>query len=115
MRRKVFLRLVSQVEANDSYFVRKMDAVGKLGSSALQKVAGALLQLAYGTSKHDMEDYLCVAESTAIESLRKFCRAIFEIFSEEYLREPNSNDLTRLLAMGQAWPSARLSGDVGID
>eukprot|EP00475_Leptophrys_vorax_P039695 TRINITY_DN7206_c0_g2_i1.p1 TRINITY_DN7206_c0_g2~~TRINITY_DN7206_c0_g2_i1.p1 ORF type:complete len:128 (-),score=23.91 TRINITY_DN7206_c0_g2_i1:34-417(-) len=37
MSKHLFLRIVERIEANDSYFTRRPDALGKLGASALQK------------------------------------------------------------------------------
>ncbi|XP_062206110.1 uncharacterized protein LOC133907984 [Phragmites australis] len=42
-----------------------------------------------------------VEESTAVESLKRFVKAIVEIFGDEYLRSPNDNDTARLLAIGE--------------
>ncbi|XP_039144010.1 uncharacterized protein LOC120281183 [Dioscorea cayenensis subsp. rotundata] len=41
-------------------------------------------------------EYIKISESTAIKSLKRFCRAIVEIFIELYLRSPNANDIVRL-------------------
>ena len=38
-----------------------------------------------------------IGESTAIESLKKFVKAIIAVFGDEYLRSPNSSDIARLL------------------
>ena len=42
-----------------------------------------------------------IAESSIIESLKRFVKAIVEVFEDEYLRSPNDNDTTRLLALGE--------------
>ena len=42
-----------------------------------------------------------IEESTAVESLKKFVKVVVNIFSEEYLRSPNSNDIARLLAVNE--------------
>ncbi|KAK3218167.1 hypothetical protein Dsin_012137 [Dipteronia sinensis] len=56
--------------------------------------------LAYGVAADAVDEYMRIGESTAIESLKKFVRAMIEIFSDEYLRSPNSNDIARLLMEG---------------
>ncbi|XP_074326626.1 uncharacterized protein LOC141664570 [Apium graveolens] len=68
------------------------------GLSSLQKVTTALRMLAYGTAADAIDDYVRIGESTAIESLRRFVKAIVEVFGAEYLRRPNDEDVTRLLA-----------------
>jgi hypothetical protein len=36
-----------------------------------------------------------------LKSLRRFVKAVVDIFGDEYLRTPNNNDTTRLLALGE--------------
>lgn len=43
-----------------------------------------------------------IGESTAIESMKRFCAAVIEVFGEEYLRYPSREDLNRLLAVGES-------------
>ena len=45
MRREVFLRVMDGVQKFDSYFEQKVDAVGKLGLSPIQKVTAAICSL----------------------------------------------------------------------
>ncbi|KAK4840199.1 hypothetical protein QYF36_002217 [Acer negundo] len=71
---------------------------GVLGLSSLQKISDAMRMLAYGVADDAVDEYVRIGESTTIESLKKFVRAVIEIFSDEYLRSPNSNDVARLLA-----------------
>ncbi|KAL5539453.1 hypothetical protein UlMin_044612 [Ulmus minor] len=47
------------------------------------------------------DEYIKIGESTAIQSLKKFCRAVVEVFAEQYLRSPNANDVARLLHIGK--------------
>ncbi|XP_043807662.1 uncharacterized protein LOC122722075 [Manihot esculenta] len=53
--------------------------------------------LAYGLP----DEYVKILESTAIESLKIFCRAIIEVFGEQYLRSPTAEDVARLLYIGK--------------
>jgi hypothetical protein len=101
MQRSLFLRIVEAVQEHDNYFVQKMDGVGKLGLSALQKVTAAFRMLAYGTSADSTDEYVRIGESTVIECLKRFCRAIVEVYGEEYLRSPNAVDVARLLQKGE--------------
>ncbi|KAL6205172.1 hypothetical protein ACLB2K_022434 [Fragaria x ananassa] len=57
--------------------------------------------LAYGTSADQVDEYLRIGESTAIVSLKRFVKAVVEIFGDEYLRSPNNDDIARLLTMGE--------------
>ncbi|XP_074356318.1 uncharacterized protein LOC141696020 [Apium graveolens] len=97
MRRSLFLRIEEAVATHDYYFTQRIDAVGVRGLSSLQKMTAALRMLAYGTTSDAVDDYIHIGESTTIESLRRFVKAIVEIFRAEYLRRPNEQDVSRLL------------------
>ena len=56
--------------------------------------------LSYGVPADFMDQYICIGESTVIESLRRFVTTVVDVFGEEYLRSPNENDTARLLAIG---------------
>ena len=57
--------------------------------------------LAYGVPTDATDEYVKIGESTAIKSLKKFCRAVVEIVSLQYLRRPNCTDIARLLYIGE--------------
>ena len=101
MSRSLFLRIHSRVEATEPYFVQKRNAANILRLSSLQKMSAAIRILAYGVSADFMDEYLRIGVTTVIKSLKKFVKAVVSIFSEEYLRSPNDNDIARLLAVGQ--------------
>ncbi|KAL0005283.1 hypothetical protein SO802_012844 [Lithocarpus litseifolius] len=61
----------------------------------------ALRMLAYGVTANFLDEYVRIAKSTAMMSLKKFVAAVVAIFSEQYLRSPNNEDIARLLAYGQ--------------
>jgi hypothetical protein len=44
---------------------------------------------------------LIPGESKALETLKRFCRAIVNIYSVEYLRSPNEEDLKRILSVSE--------------
>ena len=100
MKRSLFLRIQSKVEAHDSYFVQKRNSADKLGLFSLQKMSTALRMLAYRVSGDLIDEYVRIAETTALESLKKFVIAVIDVFSEEYLRKQNNKDIARLLTHG---------------
>jgi hypothetical protein len=102
MRRSLFVRIWKVVEQHDHYFVQKRNAAGTLGLSSLQKVTAAFQMLSYGVPADATDDYVRIGESTTIESLRRFVCAVVEVFRDEYLRTPNEDDTTRLLAIGES-------------
>ncbi|XP_021320814.1 uncharacterized protein LOC110437041 [Sorghum bicolor] len=73
MSKNLFVRIMNGVEAHDDYFVQKRNAA----------------------------NYVRIAESTTLDSLRHFVRAVVEVFGDVYLRHPNEADIARLLAMGE--------------
>ncbi|KAF5448017.1 hypothetical protein F2P56_033525 [Juglans regia] len=101
MSRPLFLRILNEVEVYEPYFVQRRDNAGRLGLSSMQKITAALRMLAYGVTGDFMDEYIRIGESTAMESLKKFCKTIVTIFSDEYLRSPNANDIARLLVVGE--------------
>ena len=101
MKRSLFLRIQSKVEAHDSYFVQKRNSAKKLGLSSLQKITTALRMLAYRVSGDLIDEYVQIGEITALESLKKFVTMVIDVFSEEYLRKPNNEDIARMLAHGE--------------
>ncbi|KAI3664965.1 hypothetical protein L6452_43580 [Arctium lappa] len=69
MQRDLFLRIVNRLESHYPYFQQRVDAIKKKGLSPIQKCAAAIRQLAYGTPADHYDEYLRVAESTAIECI----------------------------------------------
>lgn len=83
---------------HEPYFQKdwKPNCGGKLGLYPLQKVVAAIRQLCYGFSADSMDDYIRIGESTALESLKVFCRTVIKCFGTKYLRLPNCEDLKRI-------------------
>ncbi len=112
MNHSLFLRIHSAVEAHESYFIKKRDVARRLGLSSLQKMTFTIRMLAYGVIGDLMDEYVRIGESTAIESFKKFVKAVISIFSDEYLRSPNSNDIAKLLTIGQNRRFPRMLGSI---
>jgi len=74
MARHVFLRLVNACEIMNPYFIQTPDCTGLLGLTSLQKCVATIRILAYGLPADAVDEYVRIGESTAIESLRNFCR-----------------------------------------
>ncbi|KAL0011675.1 hypothetical protein SO802_006783 [Lithocarpus litseifolius] len=72
----------------------------------------ALRMLAYGVAADFTDEYVRIGESTAIESLKKFVEAIVNIYFTENLRSPNSNDIARLLRVGESRGFPRMLGSI---
>ncbi|XP_076960893.1 uncharacterized protein LOC143637373 [Bidens hawaiensis] len=67
----------------------------------MKKINAALRMMVYGVTGDFMDEYICISESTAMESLKKLCEMIVSVFSTEYLRSPNTNNITRLLVVAE--------------
>eukprot|EP00918_Siedleckia_nematoides_P014899 GHVU01032317.1.p1 GENE.GHVU01032317.1~~GHVU01032317.1.p1 ORF type:complete len:448 (+),score=58.83 GHVU01032317.1:216-1559(+) len=106
MSKRVFTRLLAAVEGHDRYFTQRRDCTGKLGASPLIKVTAAVRVLAYGVAADELDENLELAESTVLESLRRFCAAVNAVFSHEYVREPTEEDTARILRVydKHGWP-----------
>ena len=49
-----------------------------------------------------IDGHIRISESTALGSLKKFCKAVDKLFSEKYLRKkPTDNDVARLYQEGE--------------
>ena len=65
--------------------------------------------LAYGVSSDLIDEYVRIGkttyvqigETTALKIFEKFVTSIIDVFSKEYLRKPNSENIARLLAHGK--------------
>ncbi|TVU03239.1 hypothetical protein EJB05_51227, partial [Eragrostis curvula] len=56
--------------------------------------------LAYGTSADTLDEYLKVAESTAMECMEKFVEGFIATFGKGYLRHPTCEEVEQLLHVG---------------
>lgn len=106
MRRPLFLWIMSRVCARDRYFLQKRDGAGKLGLSSIQKCTAAICILAYGVAADATDEYCRIAESIAMEAMKRFCIAIREEFGEEHLRQPTRADIEKQLGINAqcGWP-----------
>ncbi|XP_050160394.1 uncharacterized protein LOC126633908 [Malus sylvestris] len=97
IRRELFESILNVVVNHDHYFARKIDDVGQQGLSPHQKLTSAFSMLANGCSANSTNEYCRLAESTTIENMKHFCKAIEAIYGATYLCKPNREDLKRLL------------------
>ncbi|KAK1603282.1 hypothetical protein QYE76_018325 [Lolium multiflorum] len=79
MSRPLFRRIMDGVKIYDDYFRAKVDALGKVGLSSYQKCTAAIRMLAYGIAGDFVDEYTRMSESTALESMYRFCRAVIGV------------------------------------
>ncbi|XP_073061723.1 uncharacterized protein [Primulina eburnea] len=92
---------MTSIQEHDNYFVQKADALGRPRLTPYQKITAAMRILAYGVGADATDEYIKIGESTAIDSVKRFCRATIEVFGDLYLRSPNAEDIERLLHNGK--------------
>ena len=80
MHRPLFLRILNGVAAHDDYFEQRRNSAGRLGLSPIQKVTAVFRMLAYGRAADEVDEYVSIGESTVLESLKRFVRAVVEVF-----------------------------------
>ncbi|XP_048634317.1 putative nuclease HARBI1 [Brassica napus] len=101
MNKGLFMRIVLALQENFVFFQQRQDATGRLGHSPLQKCTAAIRLLAYGTGADTVDEYLRLAETSALLCLHNFTDGIIQLFGDEYLRAPTPDDLQRLLDIGE--------------
>ena len=77
---------------------QRPNAAGVMGLSVEQKMTAALRVLAYGLASDAVDEYVRLAESTTQLTLAEFCKTIVEELGNEYLRQPNDDDVRRILS-----------------
>ncbi|XP_048630901.1 uncharacterized protein LOC125604744 [Brassica napus] len=101
MNKGLFMRIVLALQEKFVFFQQRPDATGRLGHSPLQKCTAAIRLLAYGTGADTVDEYLRLAETSALLCLHNFTDGIIQLFGDEYLRAPTPDDLQRLLDIGE--------------
>ena len=83
-----------------------------MGLSTLQKVTAVFCMLAYGVPADTTDKYIKIGESTAIESMKRFCCAVIEIFTNRYLISPIALDIAWLSYIGEQRGFPRMMGSL---
>ncbi|WAR62722.1 hypothetical protein PtB15_15B309 [Puccinia triticina] len=95
--KRLFRRIHSDLIKHDLHFTQRKDALGNLGHSSYQKVLVAVRQLSHGIGKPEaiLDCYIRMAESTALESLLRFCTSLGELYGGRYLRSATAAEAER--------------------
>ena len=108
----LFNCIINVVQCHDNYFMQRRDGVDRLWLFGLQKITDVFRILAYGMPIDASDEYIKIGESTTIESLKRLCHAIVEVFAEQYLRSPNTNEVARLLHVRKECGFFRMLGSL---
>jgi hypothetical protein len=68
--------------------------------------------LDYGIPDDYVDEYMRIGETIAIKSLEKFVNVMVSIYSNEYLRSLNIDDVARLLEVGKSRGFPRMLGSI---
>nr|GEV78385.1 hypothetical protein [Tanacetum cinerariifolium] len=82
--------------AHFDFVVVRPDATGLMGFSVIIKCTSVIRQLAYGTSPDALDVYLQMEEHCARDFLDFFTMCIIDLFTAEFLRKPDVNDVRKL-------------------
>jgi hypothetical protein len=85
----------------ESIFHLKIRCYNHPGLSPIQKCTTAIRQLANGSPADQLDEYIKIGESTAVECLKLFVKGVNEVFGAEYLRRPTVQDVERLMEIGE--------------
>ena len=102
MRKSLFLRIVDEVSARNSYFIQKRNASGDKGFTPIHKCLVAMRMLAYGGSADGLDDTYAMAETTVIDTLFEFVETVIDLYEKEYLRPPRARELEVILRQNEA-------------
>jgi hypothetical protein len=71
-----------------------------------------MLMIAYGTPGDVKDEYLRIGDSTAIESMYTYCKAVVAVFRSHYLRAPNEEETARIMAQNESSGFPKMLGSV---
>jgi hypothetical protein len=101
MKKTLFLRIVDALGEWSPFFTLRSDAANRPGLSPIQKCTAAIRQLANGSPADQLDEYIKIGESTAVECLKLFVQGVIAKFGAEYLRRPTVEDVERLMQIGE--------------
>jgi hypothetical protein len=101
MTKAMLIDICYSVARRNLYFQRTCNSVEVAGFTTIQKVTTTVHMLAYGGPADSLDEYIHMGETTILECVNKFTRTIVEEYGDIYLREPNAQDIARLLEVAE--------------
>jgi hypothetical protein len=97
MSRSLFRSILQNLCQNYAEFRQSADAAGLVGFSSEQKLCAVLEYLVSGRSGDNLDPQYRMAKQTLFKYVDIFCEAIIALYSAEWLRAPNDEELAQLL------------------
>ena len=97
----LFIRIVESLGQWSDYFTLRVDALNRQCLTPLQKCTVAIRQFAIGSAADELDEYLKIGETTAMEAMENFVQGVIAIFGERYLRRPTVKNTEHLLKIGE--------------
>ena len=108
MFKNLFLKVVYNLEKDDNYFQQKPNATKRMDTSSIQKCITTIKILTYGFAFDACDEYIQLVDTTAMEALKRFVKAIRKIYKITYLCKPTKEDLQHYILLNEKerdWPS----------
>ncbi|CAL2259483.1 unnamed protein product [Prunus armeniaca] len=88
------------------------NCAGNLGLLPEQKFTAVIRMLAYGSSADQVDEIARMRKSIILESLVRFCDAVENLYTRDYLRRPTPRDLQRLLQKAESRGFPEMIGSI---
>ncbi|CAL9002110.1 unnamed protein product [Prunus brigantina] len=103
MQPHLFNKVMHDICNYDDYFVQKKNCLWRFGAASRAKVHEFVIRMfAYGSSADQVDEIARMGKSTILESLVRFCDAVENLYTRDYLRRPTPRDLQRLLQKAES-------------
>jgi hypothetical protein len=81
------------MHSGNAFYLSQCDGTGVKGASLEAKILLPLKTLAFGTASRAFCDYFLMSKPLAVRCCDKYALLIKDLYSSEYLRVPDENDL----------------------
>jgi hypothetical protein len=89
------------MKAHHPFYTSQLDAAGKKGASLEAKILLPLTTFAYGVAPHAFSDYFQMSKPFAAKCCDEYADTVRSLYSEEYLRVPDSVDMKNITKLHQ--------------
>jgi Plant transposon protein len=90
------------MHSGNRFYASQYDGTGAKGASLEAKILLPLKTMAYGTASHAFCDYFQMSKPLAVRCCDEYACIIKDLYSPEYLRVPDENDLIRMCKLHRA-------------